>query len=26
MEHERIGVALDSPDIVRWSQAGEILD
>lgn len=26
MEHERIGVALDSPDVVRWSQAGEVLD
>ncbi len=26
MEHDRIGVALDSPDIVRWSQAGEVLD
>lgn len=25
-EHDRFGVALDSPDIVRWAQSGEILD
>ena len=26
MENDRTGVALDSPDIVRWAQTGEILD
>ena len=25
-EHDRIGVALDSPDIARWSLSGEVLD